>query len=105
MVAFFALWDGVDSLDVGCSLWKILATRGLETNIFQKQPLEVSYNFNIKRLWHRFFPVNFAKFLRSPFFREHPWMTGCISFEADLSMKTLQCFKRNDAEQANILWE
>ena len=24
-----------------------------------------------KRLWHRFFPVNFAKFLRIPFFTEH----------------------------------
>ena len=26
-----------------------------------------------KRLWHRCFPVNFAKFLRTPFFIEHPW--------------------------------
>ena len=24
-----------------------------------------------KRLWHRCFPVNFAKFLRTPFFIEH----------------------------------
>ena len=24
-----------------------------------------------KRLWHRFFPVNYAKFLRTPFFTEH----------------------------------
>ena len=24
-------------------------------------------------LWHRCFPVNFAKFLRSPFFIEHLW--------------------------------
>ena len=28
-----------------------------------------------KRLWYRFFPVNFAKFLGTPFFREHlPWL-------------------------------
>ena len=27
----------------------------------------------IKRLWHRCFPVNFAKFLRIPFFTEHLW--------------------------------
>ena len=28
-----------------------------------------------KRLWHRCFPVNFAKFLRIPFFTEHlQWM-------------------------------
>ena len=25
------------------------------------------------RLWHRCFPVNFAKFLRTPFFIEHLW--------------------------------
>ena len=28
-----------------------------------------------KRLWHRWFPVNFTKFLRKPFFTEHlRWM-------------------------------
>ena len=26
-----------------------------------------------KRLWHRFFPVNFAKFLRTLFLTEHLW--------------------------------
>ena len=26
-----------------------------------------------KRLWHRCFPVNFAKFLRTPFSTEHLW--------------------------------
>ena len=26
-----------------------------------------------KRLWHRCFPVNFAKFLRTSFFTEHLW--------------------------------
>ena len=26
-----------------------------------------------KRLWHRYFPVNFAKFLKKPFFTEHLW--------------------------------
>ena len=26
-----------------------------------------------KRLWHTCFPVNFAKFLRTPFFIEHLW--------------------------------
>ena len=25
------------------------------------------------RLWHRCFPVNFVKFLRTPFFKEHLW--------------------------------
>ena len=26
-----------------------------------------------KRLWHRCFPVNFVKFLRTPFFIKHLW--------------------------------
>ena len=26
-----------------------------------------------KRLWHRYFPVNFAKFLRTSIFKEHFW--------------------------------
>ena len=26
-----------------------------------------------KRLWHRCFPVNFAKFIRTPFIIEHLW--------------------------------
>ena len=26
-----------------------------------------------KRLWHRCFPVNFVKFLRTPFLKEHLW--------------------------------
>ena len=27
-------------------------------------------------LWHRYFPVNFAEFLRTPYFIEHLWMTA-----------------------------
>ena len=30
-------------------------------------------NFIKKRLWHRCFPVNFTKFLRTTFFTEHLW--------------------------------
>ena len=30
-------------------------------------------NFIRKRLWHRCFPVNFVRFLRTPFFIEHLW--------------------------------
>ena len=26
-----------------------------------------------KKIWHRCFPVNFAKFLRTPFFKEYLW--------------------------------
>ena len=28
------------------------------------------------RLWHRCFPVNFVKFLRTPYFTEHAWTTA-----------------------------
>ena len=28
-----------------------------------------------RRIWHRCFPVNFVKFLRTPFFIEHLWTT------------------------------
>ena len=33
-----------------------------------------------KRLWHRCFPMNFAKFLRAPFFTEHLWTTASVNF-------------------------
>ena len=33
-----------------------------------------------KRLWHRCFPVNFAKFLRTPFLTEHLWQFYSCSF-------------------------
>ena len=29
------------------------------------------YSYYKKRRWHKFFPVNFAKFLITPFFTEH----------------------------------
>ena len=32
-------------------------------------------SFLKKRLWHRCFPVNFAKFLRTHFVTEHLWST------------------------------
>ena len=46
-----------------------------------------------KRDWRRCFPVNFAKFLRTPFFIEHP--DGCFYYtyilvELDLNSSALQ---------------
>ena len=32
-----------------------------------------------KRLWHRCFPVNFVKFVRTPCFTEHLWTTASES--------------------------
>ena len=47
-----------------------------------------------KRPWHRSFPVNFAKFLRTPFFTEHlPWLLlkhlskGVVSLEKTIFTK------------------
>ena len=41
-----------------------------------------------KRLWHRCFPVNFVKFLRTPFYIEHLWwllLLMCNSFRRTAS--------------------
>ena len=35
-------------------------------------------NFFKKRLWHRYFAVNIAKFLRTPFLKEHLWTTASV---------------------------
>ena len=40
-----------------------------------------------KRLWHRRFPVTFAKFLRTPFLTEHLWWLLLY----DLFSECLQC--------------
>ena len=37
-----------------------------------------------QRLWHRCFPVNFAKFLRTPFFTEHLWWLLLVLFESSV---------------------
>ena len=50
---------------------------GLEQNTLEKI-LEIlkACNFIKKRLWQRYFSVNFAKRLRTPFVTEHLWMTA-----------------------------
>ena len=40
----------------------------------------------IKRLWHRCFPVNFAKFLRAPFIIEHLWCLLLFIKDRETSM-------------------
>ena len=51
-----------DSLPFLLWLYRALITRGLRPATLLK-----------KRPWNRCFPVNFAKFLRTPFFLEHLW--------------------------------
>ena len=38
-----------------------------------------------KRLWHRCFPVNFVKFLRTPFYTEHLWWLLLKIFAQDFN--------------------
>ena len=60
--------------------------KGVFKNIekFTRKHLRLSLFFNKKkalqfylkkRLWHRCFPVNIGKFLRTPFLTEHLWTT------------------------------
>ena len=77
---------GVGVLKIRSSRPKVFCKKGVLRNFckFRGKHLCQSLSFNKvtglrpatllkKRLWHRCFPVNFAKFLRSPFFIEHLW--------------------------------
>ena len=44
-----------------------------------------------KRLWHKWFHVNFVKFLRTPFLIEHVWTTASVFtnlFRANITVRT-----------------
>ena len=43
-----------------------------------------------KRLWHRCFPVNFAKFIRTPFFKKHLWWLLLQAFISKWSRLIIQ---------------
>ena len=43
-----------------------------------------------KRIWHRWFPVNFAKFLRRPFIIEHLWWLLLIHFALTFCLNKTQ---------------
>ena len=45
-------------------------------------------NFIKKKLWHRCFPVNFAKFLRTPFLTEYLWATASELFTTYFGIDT-----------------
>ena len=50
-----------------CSVKKVF----LEISQNSQENTCARVSFLIKRLWHRCFPMNFAKFLRTPFLTEH----------------------------------
>ena len=55
-----------------------------------------------KRLWHRCFPVNFSKFLRTPFVIEHLWwllLSRCLNICLDF----LSCRKNGVIRKIGLL--
>ena len=43
-----------------------------------------------KKFWHRCFPVNFAKFIRTPFFKKHLWWLLLQAFISKWSRLIIQ---------------
>ena len=67
-----------------------------------------------KRLWHRYFPVNFAKLLRTPFFIEHLWwllvVWGYLSLPKKIQIFHFPIKKSNLSKQSTrflnqVSWE
>ena len=52
-----------------------------------------------KRLWHRCSPVNFAKFLRTPFFTEH--LLANASADIEIYVKLVTRFRTKGKLQSN----
>ena len=90
-------------------LWNL---RNFKNTFFYRTPLLCNKvfleacNFMKKRLLHRCFPVNFVKFLRTPFFIEHPWwlpLSTLVAASGSKLCKTMKtyiehlcCRERND---------
>ena len=53
-----------------------------------------AYNFNKRRLLHRCFPVNIAKFLGAALFREHLWWLLLYLFNKVASLKSSNVIKK-----------
>ena len=57
-----------------------------------------------KRLWHRCFPVNFAKFLRTPFFTKHlQWLHGNTGHTGEKTICNDKVFVEKNQEASNQL--
>ena len=52
-----------------------------------------------QRVWHRWFPVNFVKFLRTTFFIEHLWWLLQLSFR--ISKRFHKFYKKTYVMEAN----
>ena len=56
-----------------------------------------------KGLWHRCFPVNFVKFLRTPFLTEHPWWL-LLDLQLSHGTKNTWIKKHSSKEVASITY-
>ena len=58
----------IETVAQGCSVKKVFLeiSQNSQENTYARVPILIK-----KRLWHRCFPVTFAKFLRTPFLTEH----------------------------------
>ena len=67
--------------------------RSSHTEVFCKKGLRPATSLK-KRLWHRCFPVNFAKFLRTPFLKEHlRWLLLEFLYSTVLQLSTSRQIK------------
>ena len=60
-----------------------------------------------KRLWHRRFPVNFVKFLRTHFFIEHPWwlLLSFTSYLSHIQISSLWNYsQRKQCPHSELFW-
>ena len=52
-------------------IFNMIICRSSRSDVFRRKDVLKPATLLKKRLWHRCFPVNFAKFLRKPFLKEH----------------------------------
>ena len=84
ILAIFAVW-GSSRPEVFCKRGVLrnftkFTWRHLCQSLFFNKVAGQACNFIEKRLWHRCFPVNFTKFLRTPFLTEHlRWLLLCVA--------------------------
>ena len=87
-------WHSVKKFTRSHQIWSIKKVNLKNLSKFTGKHLCQSLFFNKpatflkKRLWHRCFAVNFAIFLRTPFFTDYLWTTAskCYLFDDNMSV-------------------